>query len=468
MREVQAIRSVPALQLGRGQIVCVYSVASLAKGFEVPAGTRLAIMDRGERQISFDPGIVSAAQWSQLRLKHAIRDRAHAMQYITKTLQTSVMTQPYVSRDGFDDIQCVIDLKVSCEDSQIDNVTQTFGEVDVAQALAKAVREPLEATIRRFDFGHIVIDEENLRRKANAECAPYGVRPELGIVRFLSRKHAALEGMRQTAVVESATTSAAEQLQRVRFEAQQKLAELAQHGKILEAQRLDMQRQLEHEIQLKELSRQEEVLTRINSILRKKEEAREEQRVQFDLHIAQMIDEVPRSPHDQIRHDLLRLMQQLRGKQAPFALDFQIANAGSERDIGVTRSHGRMQLGDRLRLRIQSARAGYLTILNFGTSGRVTLLFPNQFHRESFIPANTVIQIPSDQFDLPVGEPAGRELVKALVTPRPLANMAFVDGVLPFRQWEPALATRDIQVVANHLSTHGDWAEADIIIDTRL
>lgn len=78
---------------------------------------------------------------------------------------------------------------------------------------------------------------------------------------------------------------------------------------------------------------------------------------------------------------------------------------------------------DTIRFQVQAERDCYLTVLDVGTSGQITVLFPNRFHAVNFARAGEIYQIPpADQpgFRIRVQPPAGRELVTVIATEKPL------------------------------------------------
>src|SRR5206468_2011486 len=54
------------------------------------------------------------------------------------------------------------------------------------------------------------------------------------------------------------------------------------------------------------------------------------------------------------------------------------------------------RLGSRVRVALQSARAGYLLLLHRGTTGNVYCLCPSWFARETSVEANQPIVLPQD------------------------------------------------------------------------
>lgn len=75
-------------------------------------------------------------------------------------------------------------------------------------------------------------------------------------------------------------------------------------------------------------------------------------------------------------------------------------------------------IGQQVRFDVTSEKDCYLTLIDVGTSGNVTVLFPNDFHKDNFVKAGQVITVPAEDwgFDITVHPPPGREMVKAIAT----------------------------------------------------
>src|SRR5262249_17731786 len=82
--------------------------------------------------------------------------------------------------------------------------------------------------------------------------------------------------------------------------------------------------------------------------------------------------------------------------------------------------------GDTLTATVRSEREGYLYLFNVDVDGEVTCLFPNKSQSNNKIQANTDVVVPDPnkpEFRITVGEPTGRELLKAIVTAEPLKEL---------------------------------------------
>lgn len=142
-------------------------------------------------------------------------------------------------------------------------------------------------------------------------------------------------------------------------------------------------------------------------------------------------------------------------------------------------------IGDVIRFNFRAERDCYLTLINVGTSGRVTVLFPNQYQPDGFIQAGrtyrtgTAGEMP---FKIRAHGPAGRELVKIIATVEPLdlesLKMGKAGG-LGTRSIESGSRfaqqlTRDLAIEGLEEENGGDlsllptdsWATDHIIIDT--
>ncbi|MEW6756463.1 MAG: caspase family protein, partial [Candidatus Latescibacterota bacterium] len=77
-----------------------------------------------------------------------------------------------------------------------------------------------------------------------------------------------------------------------------------------------------------------------------------------------------------------------------------------------------MRIGDPVYFHFRSDRDAYLTLLNVGAEGSITILYPNQFYPNSRVVANKTYTIPSPEmgFELHLSGPPGQEMVKAIAT----------------------------------------------------
>jgi len=100
------------------------------------------------------------------------------------------------------------------------------------------------------------------------------------------------------------------------------------------------------------------------------------------------------------------------------------APASAEEAVTITLSANQNQyrVGDRISLSFTTNRDAYVTLVNVGTSGEVTILFPNRFSGSHGVKAGKTYMVPeaADSYELQVKGPPGVELVYALATLKPV------------------------------------------------
>jgi hypothetical protein len=84
--------------------------------------------------------------------------------------------------------------------------------------------------------------------------------------------------------------------------------------------------------------------------------------------------------------------------------------------LDVVRARGIYEVGDSLRVNVTTDRDCHLKLINIGSSGTVTVLFPNRFQQETLIKANETVIIPAPDSDVrfEVRPPAGVEEIVAI------------------------------------------------------
>jgi len=120
------------------------------------------------------------------------------------------------------------------------------------------------------------------------------------------------------------------------------------------------------------------------------------------------------------------------------------------------------KIGDKINLYFNSERDCYLTLMNYGTSGKLTILLPNAIHQDNFIKGGRTYAIPGDEypFDYELSGPAGTEKIKAIATTQKLnlIDLSYKAGeIFPTSK----AAAKDISVVAKKIENTKGWAEAE-------
>jgi hypothetical protein len=132
--------------------------------------------------------------------------------------------------------------------------------------------------------------------------------------------------------------------------------------------------------------------------------------------------------------------------------------------VGVDRPDGVYNIGDKVVLSVSVDRDAYVTVFNTGTSGKVHVIFPNEYQQDNHVLAGSPVLIPSDDadFDFIASGPPGTELITVVASTNPdsLVQPGDTMAAGPFQAY-----TQTAQVVAKDLqitleAQHRDaWAE---------
>jgi hypothetical protein len=114
----------------------------------------------------------------------------------------------------------------------------------------------------------------------------------------------------------------------------------------------------------------------------------------------------------------------------------------------------RYRVGDTVRFHFETNRDAHVTLVNVGTSGATTILFPNRFSGGHGVKGKKTYSIPEvdDHYELALNGPPGGELIYALVTLKPVrfVETDFTKTRQIFRSVtdDASSFTRDINVLA--------------------
>lgn len=111
--------------------------------------------------------------------------------------------------------------------------------------------------------------------------------------------------------------------------------------------------------------------------------------------------------------------------QAKDALHLKTLYALKKQDftIKLQTNQPHFKIGDAITFSFVSEKNCYLQLIDVGANGTITQIFPNNFHRDSFIQANIRYEIPNEtyEFEFTIAPPIGIERVYAIAnTKRPL------------------------------------------------
>lgn len=127
--------------------------------------------------------------------------------------------------------------------------------------------------------------------------------------------------------------------------------------------------------------------------------------------------------------------------------------------VDLDRSDRNYKEGDLLTAHVKSSRDGYLYLVHISSTGKETLLVPNEFQKDNEIKANKAVSYPSPEmsFQFRVTPPFGRETIKAFVTDRKLKS---VDMAKFTKAAATALSDSDSKSLADELGSKDILTEA--------
>ena len=123
------------------------------------------------------------------------------------------------------------------------------------------------------------------------------------------------------------------------------------------------------------------------------------------------------------------------------------------------------EINEKIVFYVKSEKNGYLTMLDVGPNGNITVIFPNKFHRDNFVRAGVTYQVPSPNygFEFDVQGPAGLERIKAIVTLNKVSLLKLdLDKGFHSVNRETTRGTRTIQALSKLVDSVEStaWSEA--------
>ncbi|MFQ6112860.1 MAG: DUF4384 domain-containing protein, partial [bacterium] len=107
----------------------------------------------------------------------------------------------------------------------------------------------------------------------------------------------------------------------------------------------------------------------------------------------------------------VNLLSNLKNPNPSFKVDVQV-NGKDYSEIGV---------GSQVRFTVEVERDAYVYLVDVDPAGKVTVLFPNMYAKDSYLKGGTSYEMPAPKlYRLHVSGPAGPELVKAIATTKAL------------------------------------------------
>ncbi len=162
-------------------------------------------------------------------------------------------------------------------------------------------------------------------------------------------------------------------------------------------------------------------------------------------------------------------LQAAREKPLPAPAPKAAPKSGQEEalKVEVWTEKAEYRVGEQFRVKVRASQDCYLTLVDVGTSGGVTVIFPNHHARDNAVKAGVTYTIPDPAagFDFMVSGPPGRELIRAIASRAPAVDLSDILNQVgprnPFAEVTKDLPgfTRDIHVHAKKAKP-GEWSEA--------
>jgi hypothetical protein len=150
--------------------------------------------------------------------------------------------------------------------------------------------------------------------------------------------------------------------------------------------------------------------------------------------------------------------------------DLDNPEAGFKVDLSVDRKDATYKVGDPITFSFKTNKDCRLSLFNVGTSGKVTIIFPNEYQKDNLVKAGTEYRIPSKdaKYLFKANGPAGEDIVKAIATLEKVDLVSASDLKPPEGGFQEATKpedqiAKDIGIVLKPIDTK-NWSEAEKII----
>jgi len=157
---------------------------------------------------------------------------------------------------------------------------------------------------------------------------------------------------------------------------------------------------------------------------------------------------------------ILQEVAKIENQAQPFAVEVKI-------------KEGKSSFGEKEHVTfvVRSDRDCYLMLIDVGTSGIASVLFPNEWHKSHFVEAGKEYMIPPENSDFvfEVSGPYGMETIKAIASIEPLDSVEKAEKKQagPFEQLDnPVTVFKDIATKLKERSTK-QWSTATLTFEVR-
>ena len=118
----------------------------------------------------------------------------------------------------------------------------------------------------------------------------------------------------------------------------------------------------------------------------------------------------------------------------------------------VDHRSGVYRVGSTLRLSVRPSNDAYITVLDIGSSGRATVLFPNRRSRENYVRGGETLELPDGGWAIGVHGPTGADLIMVFASTSRLPifhGHVTESDIYEMLDSNPRDVTRDLAVVLN-------------------
>ncbi len=161
---------------------------------------------------------------------------------------------------------------------------------------------------------------------------------------------------------------------------------------------------------------------------------------------------------------MVKQLSRIHHPNPPFRVNVEVADE-NKRDF---------LLGEKVVYRIKAEKDCYILLINVDSQGAFHIIFPNKYHKENFIKADTLYSIPDKSMELNKFEflftpPAGEEMVKVIAVTKPfdLKKLGLGDFTKTFQIIEGQARITLVKEVIDNLSKEGfEWSEDTVTFRT--
>lgn len=166
------------------------------------------------------------------------------------------------------------------------------------------------------------------------------------------------------------------------------------------------------------------------------------------------------------------LVRDLAVVQKPI-YDMSIPAGAIEVSARLDKPAGSYRVGDEVRISVSADRTSYITVINVGTSGKTTVLFPNSKATYNRVRPGQVLTFPAPNasWAIQAQGPGGVEVIKVFASTSP--NSLFAGGKYrpagPFRAFDGSSeeAVRDLGLVIKQQPAATRWGSATLLFRVR-